>query len=201
MPAKTGAAAMSDPGPFPVPVSRAAALQMEGFWAKARLQSMALEQQILEMNKDPRVKRAMDVMADLGKARDDVGQYQDQVRRQTAKNETTRREIEGLRCQKAILEGSTREIGNWSPETLDCPCFRVSTRDFGGADSGYLSMAKGTVLLAICLEEDFFYGHEVHRPINCGWFAVSATSDLRREKRRAEWAAQGACGNSYGEIW
>ena len=186
---------MSDPAPaVPVPkaapvpaVSLAAARQMEGFWANARLQSMALEKQMLEMNKD-RVKRAMDVMADLGKTRDEVGQHQDQFRCQTAKNEEIRKDIESLRGQKAILEKSTcstRQISDTSPEmvlSLDCPCFRVLTRtiDGGAADSGYLSMVKGTVLVAVCLEEEFFYGNELHRPSNCGWFPVSATSDLSR---------------------
>ena len=161
---------MSDPAPaVPVPkaapvpaVSLAAALQMEGFWANARLQSMALEKQMLEMNKD-RVKRAMDVMADLGKTRDEVGQHQDQFRCQTAKNEEIRKDIESLRGQKAILEKSTcstRQISDTSPEmvlSLDCPCFRVLTRtiDGGAADSGYLSMVKGTVLVAVASKKNF----------------------------------------------
>lgn len=176
--------AVAVPKAAPVPVvSLAAALQMEGFWANARLQSMALEKQMLEMNKD-RVKRAMDVMADLGKTRDEVGQHQDQFRCQTAKNEEIRKDIETLRGQKAILEKSCTRQSDTSPEmvlSLDCPCFRVLTRDIhGAADSGYLSMvSRGTVLVAVCLEEDFFYGNELHRPSNCGWFPVSATSDLR----------------------
>ena len=141
---------MSDPAPaVPVPkaapvpaVSLAAALQMEGFWANARLQSMALEKQMLEMNKD-RVKRAMDVMADLGKTRDEVGQHQDQFRCQTAKNEEIRKDIESLRGQKAILEKSTcstRQISDMSPEmvlSLDCPCFRVLTRTIDGGARGF----------------------------------------------------------------
>mmetsp|Transcript_79378 Transcript_79378/g.125223 ORF Transcript_79378/g.125223 Transcript_79378/m.125223 type:complete len:176 (+) Transcript_79378:47-574(+) len=172
----------------PAPVSRAAALQMEGYWASARLQSMTLEKQMLEMIKKPVIKRLME---DLQKTRYEVGYYQDRIPYKKDENEMTRSEIESLRSQKAILEETEETTqdttGNTvTSETLDsldpiCPCFRVSTRDIdgGAADSGYLSVVKRTTLVAISLEEDYFYGNELHRPSNRGWFPVSATTDLR----------------------
>ena len=170
---------MSDRLDPAVPVSRAAALQLEGCWASARLQSMTLEKQMLEMIKNPVVKRLME---DVQKTRYEVGYYQDRIPYKKDENEMTRSEIESLRSQKAILETGRIDTSPEMDSPLDSPCFRVSTRDIdgGAADSGYLSVVKGTVLVAISLEEDFFYGNELHRPGNCGWFPVSATRDLSR---------------------
>lgn len=143
-------------------------LRLEDSWAKARMHSMSLERQLLERAKvAPELKRLMEQWQ---QSTDEVSYYQERLPYKKSLNDRTRSELESLRSQKAVLKSSAVP---WDP-----PDFRIATRDIDGADEGYLSVPKGTVLVATNLEDEHFYGFELHQPSHSGWFPLSATADL-----------------------
>lgn len=139
------------------------------------MHSMSLERQLLERAKEaalsPELKRLRE---EWQQSTDEVSYYQERLPYKKALNDMTRSELESLRSQKATLKSKVAAVP-WDP-----PDFRIATRDIDGgeADSGYLSVSKGTVLVATNLEDEHFYGFELHQPGHRGWFPSSATADL-----------------------
>lgn len=102
--------------------------------------------------------------------------YTQKIAAKKQKNDVTRSEIEALRAEKSILEGTA------SASDGGLPCLCIATTDIdGGSDSGYLSTSKGTVLVAIFQEEEHYYGYEALDPSRSGWWQVSATEPMNHQ--------------------
>eukprot|EP00438_Fugacium_kawagutii_P007241 Skav211561 [mRNA] locus=scaffold2228:156132:156797:+ [translate_table: standard] len=140
-------------------------LRLENAWTKARMHSMSLERQLLERGKEaalsPELKRLRE---EWQQSTDEVSYYQERLPYKKALNDMVRSDLESLRSQKAELAPLSSAAAPWVP-----PEFRIATRDIDAGADGYLSVSKGTVLVATNLEDEHFYGFELHQPSHRGW--------------------------------